>query len=176
MYAVRGDLPASTMSPISNAALSMQLSQARSLAAGKKDESTEIADVEPHIDIVEPHIIKDPRQIPLKEKKRLADHYNDIVWSEPGIVSSDIIYGDNSRKVAFANSDGTYVEQEVVHVISRISAQARDGSDVQQAGFQHRKSRQLRCIRRPRRRRGERPLNELLACSKQNRLPVVNAP
>ncbi len=109
--------------------------QARSLAAGTKGESTELADVEPHIDIVEPHIVNDPRDIPLQEKTRLADHYNDIVWSEAGIVSSDIIYGDNSRKVAFANSDGTYVEQELVHVICRISAQAREGGDVQQAGF-----------------------------------------
>ena len=109
--------------------------QARSLASGKKGEATEIAEVEPHVDIIEPHIVKDPRGISLEEKTRLADHYNDIVWSEPGIVSSDIIYGDNSRRVSFANSDGTFVEQEVVHVISRISAQARDGSDVQQAGF-----------------------------------------
>ena len=109
--------------------------QARSLASGNRGETTMLAEVEPHVDIVDPHIVKDPREIPLKEKIRLADHYNDIVWSEPGIVSSDIIYGDNSRKVAFGNSDGTYVEQEVVHAISRISAQARDGSDVQQAGF-----------------------------------------
>ena len=109
--------------------------QAHSLASGNKGETTMLADVEPHVDIVDPHIVKDPREIPLKEKIRLADHYNDIVWSEPGIVSSDIIYGDNSRKVVFGNSDGTYVEQEVVHAISRISAQAREGSDVQQAGF-----------------------------------------
>ena len=109
--------------------------QARSLASGNKSESTMLAEVEPHTDIVEPVIVKDPREVSLEEKTKLADHYNDIVWSQPGIVSSDIIYSDNSRKVAFANSDGTYVEQEVIHVISRISAQARDGSDVQQAGF-----------------------------------------
>ncbi len=111
------------------------VAQAGSLASGNKGETTEIAEVEPHIDIVEPHIVKDPRQIALHEKVQLADHYNDIVWSQSGIVSSDIIYGDNSRKVAYANSDGTYIEQEVVHVICRISAQAREGSDVQQAGF-----------------------------------------
>ena len=109
--------------------------QARSLASGNKSESTMLAEIEPHTDIVEPVIVKDPREISLQEKTKLADHYNDIVWSQPGIASSDIIYGDNSRKVAFANSDGTYVEQEVIHVISRVSAQARDGSDVQQAGF-----------------------------------------
>ena len=109
--------------------------QARRLASGNKDETMMLAEVEPHVDIVDPVIVKDPRKISLQAKTDLADHYNDIVWTQPGIVSSDIIYGDNSRKVAFGNSDGTYVEQEVVHVICRISAQARDGSDVQQAGF-----------------------------------------
>ncbi len=109
--------------------------QARSLASGNKDEPTMLAEIEPHVDIVKPVIVKDPREISLQEKINLADHYNDIVWTQSGIVSSDIIYGDNSRKVAFGNSDGTYVKQEVIHVICRISAQARDGSDVQQAGF-----------------------------------------
>lgn len=109
--------------------------QARSLASGNNGETTMLAEVEPHVDIVEPVIVKDPREISLNEKTRLADHYNDIVWTQPGIVSSDIIYGDNSRKVAFGNTDGTYIEQEVVHAICRISAQARDGADVQQAGF-----------------------------------------
>ena len=109
--------------------------QARSLASSNKGESTMLAEVEPHVDIVDPVIVKDPREITLQEKTKLADHYNEIVWSQPGIVSSDIVYGDSSQKIAFGNSDGTYVEQERVHVISRISAQAREGSDVQQAGF-----------------------------------------
>ncbi len=109
--------------------------QARSLASGNNGESTMLAEVDPHVDIVNPHIVKDPRDIPLEAKIELAEHYNDIVWSQSGVVSSDIIYGDNSRKVAFGNSDGTYVEQEMVHVISRISAQAKEGADVQQAGF-----------------------------------------
>lgn len=109
--------------------------QARNLAAGKKGEKSEIAEVEPHVDVVKPHIVNDPRDVSLEQKTRQADHYNDIVWSEPGIVSSDMVYGDNSRKVSIANSDGTYVEQEIVHAICRISAQARDGFDVQQAGF-----------------------------------------
>ena len=118
-----------------NSRLDDATSQARSLASGNNGESTMLAEVEPHVEIVDPVIVKDPRKVPLKDKTALADHYNDIVWQETGIVSSDIIYGDNSRKIAFGNSDGTYVEQEHVHVISRISAQARDGSDVQQAGF-----------------------------------------
>ena len=109
--------------------------QARSLSSRRKSDGTQLAEVEPNVEIVPPHIVKDPRDVTLEEKIRLADHYNDLIWSQPGISSSDIICGDNSRRVAFCNSDGTYVEQEVVHVISRISAQAREGADVQQAGF-----------------------------------------
>lgn len=96
---------------------------------------TELGEVEPHVEVVPAHIVHDPAEISLDEKKRQMDHYNDLVWSVDGINSADIIYGDTSRKTFFGNSDGSYIEQEQVHVISRISAQARNGGDVQQAGF-----------------------------------------
>lgn len=96
---------------------------------------TELAEIEPHVDVVPAHIVNDPARVTLEDKKRLMDHYNDLVWSVDGINSADIVYGDNSRKTFFGSSEGSYIEQQQVHVISRISAQARDGSDVQQAGF-----------------------------------------
>lgn len=96
---------------------------------------TELGEVEPHVDVVPAHIVHDPKDISLDEKKRIMDHYNDLVWSVDGIISADIIYGDTSRKTFFGSSEGSYIEQEQVHVISRISAQARKGGDVQQAGF-----------------------------------------
>ena len=96
---------------------------------------TELGEVEPHVDVVPAHIVHDPKDISLDEKKRIMDHYNDLVWSVDGINSADIIYGDTSRKTFFGSSEGSYIEQEQVHVISRISAQARKGGDVQQAGF-----------------------------------------
>ena len=96
---------------------------------------TELGEVEPHVDVVPAHIVHDPKDISLDEKKRIMDHYNDLVWSVDGINSVDIIYGDTSRKTFFGSSEGSYIEQEQVHVISRVSAQARKGGDVQQAGF-----------------------------------------
>ena len=96
---------------------------------------TEIGVAEPHVAVVPAHIVNDPADVSLDEKKRIMDHYNDLVWSVDGINSADIIYGDTSRKTYFGSSDGSYIEQEQVHVISRISAQARSGGDVQQAGF-----------------------------------------
>jgi len=96
---------------------------------------TELGESEAHVDVVPAYIVEDPSEISLEDKKRQMDHYNDLVWSVDGINSADIIYGDTSRKTFFGSSDGSYIEQEQVHVISRISAQARNGGDVQQAGF-----------------------------------------
>ena len=107
------------------------VSQAR--AAG--GDGNHFADVGAHVDSVEPVLVKDPAEIPLADKKRQMDSYNDVIWSVDGIQSSDMIYGDTSRKIHFGNSDGSYIEQNRVHVIARISAQARKNGDVQQAGF-----------------------------------------
>ncbi len=96
---------------------------------------TELAEVEPNVEVVPAHVVEDPAEVSLDEKKRQMDHYNDLVWSVTGINSADIIYGDTSRKTFFGSSDGSYIEQQQVHVISRISAQARNGGDVEQAGF-----------------------------------------
>ena len=107
------------------------VSQAR--AAG--GDGNHFAEVGAHVDSVEPVLVKDPAEIPLADKKRQMDSYNDVIWSVDGIQSSDMIYGDTSRKIHFGNSDGSYIEQNRVHVIARISAQARKNGDVQQAGF-----------------------------------------
>ena len=107
------------------------VAQAKAVGGSK----TELAEVEPHVDIVPAHIVHDPKEVSIDEKKLIMDHYNDLVWSVDGINSADIIYGDTSRKTFFGSSEGSHIEQEQVHVISRISAQARDGGDVQQAGF-----------------------------------------
>ena len=107
------------------------VSQAR--AAG--GDGNHFAEVGAHVDSVEPVLVKDPAEIPLADKKRQMDSYNDVIWSVDGIQSSDMIYGDTSRKIHFGNSDGSYIEQTRVHVIARISAQARKNGDVQQAGF-----------------------------------------
>ena len=107
------------------------VSQAR--AAG--GDGNHFADVGAHVDSIEPLLVKDPAEIPLADKKRQMDSYNEVIWSVDGIQSSDMIYGDTSRKIHFGNSDGSYIEQNRVHVIARISAQARKNGDVQQAGF-----------------------------------------
>ena len=115
--------------------LKKRVSDAVSQALAAGGDGNHFAEVGTHVDSVEPLLVKDPAEIPLADKKRQMDSYNDVIWSVDGIQSSDMIYGDTSRKIHFGNSDGSYIEQNRVHVIARISAQARKNGDVQQAGF-----------------------------------------
>src|SRR3990172_8586264 len=104
-------------------------------------EESRLAPTEPAVDVVEPFIKKDPRQVPLSEKKRLLDEYNEILWSQPAaagkpnIQTSILGYGDAYKKVTFASSEGSYIEQSKVDATFRVSAVARKEGDVQQAGF-----------------------------------------
>ena len=100
---------------------------------GKED--SHFAQTEPVVDVVQAPVAKDPFAIPLAEKKRLLDEYNEIVWSTDKIHSSTVGYGDGRKRVVFANSGGTYIEQNKVDVTARISAMARANGDVQQAGI-----------------------------------------
>ena len=115
--------------------LKKRVAEAVSQARAAGGQGTHFAEVGAHVDSLEPLLVKDPAEIPLSDKVGQMDNYNDIIWSVDGIQSSDMIYGDTSRKIHLSNSDGSYIEQKRVHVITRISAQARKNGDVQQAGF-----------------------------------------
>jgi TldD protein len=98
-------------------------------------EESKLAPVEPVVDIVPPQVKKDPALIPLAQKKALLDRYNEVIWSVPNIQTSTIGYGDGRKKVIFANSEGSYIEQTKVDLTARFNAVARDGSNVQQSGL-----------------------------------------
>ncbi len=98
-------------------------------------EESKLASVEPVVDIVPAQVKKDPTSIPLAKKKELLDFYNEVIWSVPHIQTSTIGYSDGHKKVIFANSEGTYIEQSKVDLTARFNAVARDGSNVQQAGL-----------------------------------------
>jgi len=72
--------------------------------------------------------------VSLDEKVTLLSAFNDIIMSSPRIQSTSINYGDAERMVRFAASDGTFVEQRVPDLSLRLTAIARDGDEVQQAG------------------------------------------
>jgi TldD protein len=89
---------------------------------------------EPVVDTVVPQLKKDATTIPLATKKELLDSYNGIMLSSPKIQSTRINYRDGKRKITFANSEGSYIEQAKTDLALRLTAIAREDNEVQQAG------------------------------------------
>jgi len=98
-------------------------------------QESQLAPVEPAVDTVIAEAGKNPVLIPLSEKKRLLDEYNDIIWQTPRLQTSIITYGDSHKKAIFLNSAGSYIEQEKTGITLRLSAIATKDSDVQQVGL-----------------------------------------
>jgi len=90
---------------------------------------------DPIVETVEPQLGKDSAKVPLTTKKELMDEYNTIMLSSPRIQSSRVVYRDIRRKVIFANSQGCYIEQIKPDLAIRLTAVARDNSEIQQAGL-----------------------------------------
>lgn len=105
------------------------VSQARRVGSSR----SLLAEVEPVVDFVSARVKKDPRTIPLARKKEIIEGYNDILLSTPGVTSTSVVYYDSWKQVVFANSEGSYIEQERVDVVSRMAATARRNGDMQQA-------------------------------------------
>ncbi len=99
-------------------------------------EESQLAPIEPVTDTVLADTKKNPVTIPLAEKKQLLDEYNGIIWSVPKIQTSVIGYGDGHKKTVFINSNGSYITQERMDVVLRLTAIASDGNnEVQQIGL-----------------------------------------
>jgi TldD protein len=97
-------------------------------------EKSQLAPVEPVVDTVANG--KDlPLTIPIAEKKKLLDEYNEIIWRTPHLQTSVIAYGDSHKRTIFLNSAGSYIEQPRTDITLRISAVAADDGEVQQAGL-----------------------------------------
>jgi predicted Zn-dependent protease len=75
------------------------------------------------------------RSITLASKKQLLDEYNDIILSTPKIKTSSIGYSDGQKKVTFASSEGTYIEQTRADINLRLTAIASENGEVQQIGL-----------------------------------------
>ena len=97
-------------------------------------ETSHFAPTEAIVDTVQATIKKDPLAISLADKKRLLDEYNEIIWTQEKVHSSSIGYSDGVKRVIFANSAGSYIEQNRVDVTLSIRAMAKANGDVQQSG------------------------------------------
>jgi len=76
-----------------------------------------------------------PLDIPLAEKKRLLDEYNQIIWTTPRLQTSVIGYADSHKKTIFLSSPGSHIEQQRTDITLRLSAVAAGDGDVQQSGL-----------------------------------------
>ena len=73
-----------------------------------------------------------PRLIPLSEKKRLCDRYEQILKQyHPQITSTSVRYHDSQQKIILATSEGTMIEQKWMDSEMRFSATAKNGNEVQ---------------------------------------------
>jgi TldD protein len=118
---------------LSNLRDKVELAVRQATIVGK--ETSEFSPVPAANDTVPAIIKKNPAEIPLATKKQLLDGYNDIILSTPGIQTSNIGYADIRKKVTFANSDGSNIEQNRVDVSLRLNAVASGDGQVQQVGI-----------------------------------------
>ncbi len=102
------------------------------LASNKK---SKLAPVEPVVDKVPSATGKNPMNISLSEKKKLLDEYNELIWQTPKLQTSVIGYGDSHKKFIFASSLGSYIEQERMDIILRLTAVSTLNGEVQQANL-----------------------------------------
>jgi len=108
--------------------VALAVSEARLAGRGE----LKLPPVKPVVDIGER---RNPASVPLAAKKELLDEYNDIMLGIPGIQSTRIAYRDGNRRRIFANSEGSYIEQAKPDLTLRLTAIARENSEVQQAGL-----------------------------------------
>ncbi len=97
-------------------------------------ETSRLAPVEAIVDTVSNKEDR-PLDIPLAEKKKLLDEYNEIIWATPRLQTSVIGYADSHKKTIFLNSLGSYIQQQRTDVTLRLSAVAAADGDVQQSGL-----------------------------------------
>jgi TldD protein len=98
-------------------------------------EGSTLAEVQPVVDIVPLVVAKDPRLIPLAAKKGIFDRYNETMLAVDGVTSTNITYWDGHKRTVFASSEGSYIEQERIDVVSRLAATARKNGDMQQSSM-----------------------------------------
>ena len=130
---VKGGWGFVSFNSVSNLRDKVELAVSQARLVGK--ETSDFSQSEPLTDMVTAEIEKNPMTVPLASKKELFDEYNDIILSTAKIQTSNIGYSDSQRKVTFASSEGTYIEQTKVDVSLRLIAIASEDGQVQQVGL-----------------------------------------
>jgi TldD protein len=111
--------------------VALAIEQAQFAGSGE----SQLSPVPTVVDEVPGEADKNPVAMPLVDKKRLLDEYNEIIWGTPQLQTSTIGYGDSRKKVIFLSSSGSYIAQERADVTLRLAAIAAKDGEVQQVGL-----------------------------------------
>lgn len=95
---------------------------------GKK---VSLAPVEPVQDWVEPELDVDPASLPLKEKLILLNKYNNLMFSFPEVVNTNLAYTEVDREKFFVSSEGAAIRERVCTVSIAGEVVARKGVHTQ---------------------------------------------
>jgi len=100
----------------------------------QSEEPIELAPIPVSEDRITVALKHDFRGISMAEKKALIEEYNNILLRRSNkIVDTTAIYQDAFSRVVFANSEGTFIEEERPMITLYLIAVARDGDNVQTA-------------------------------------------
>ncbi len=115
--------------------LRLKVDQAYECArVGRAETPIALAETEPVQDVIRAPMQTDFRDVSLAEKKALVERYNDLMLSSsPAIVDTNALYQDNFTRLLFANSEGSFIEEERPSVTIFSRAVARRGDEIQQA-------------------------------------------
>jgi len=97
-------------------------------AAGAREEKISLADAEQARDEVDVTMDEDFRTVDLQEKKELIESYNEEMLHFDDQVESTVSrYQESLRSLTYANSEGSYLKQEIPDVTLMLAAVARAG-------------------------------------------------
>jgi len=80
-------------------------------------------------------VASDPADVSLADKQLMCQRYNDLILAHERIQTTSVVYRDSRSRTFFANSEGTYIEQEYVFCGAMLAAIAVDGANIQRAYY-----------------------------------------
>jgi TldD protein len=114
--------------------LDKRVEQAYRFARKVKGEEIRLAPADPVVAVVPLQLEKDFRKVSLATKKRTLRQYNDLMLGySDKITGTWGVYQDIFSQVTYANSEGSYIEENRPIIELILVAYAKDGRNVQQA-------------------------------------------
>jgi len=100
----------------------------------QSEEPIDLAAISVSEDRIAVKLAHDFRGVSMADKKAIVEAYNNILLGHSDkIVDTSCVYRDTFGHVFFANSEGTFIEEDRPMITVRVVAIARDGDNVQTA-------------------------------------------